>query len=115
MSDKNIINLDELLGQEKLFVQWEGEKYALRRSEDLSPEEMAQVMDLGERFTKQQGKGNDGLSKNVIEAVGEMMKILSPELSGIKMPFTAKVMILEFWKEQEEKLKKLAAKASQPW
>lgn len=114
MSDKNIINLDELLGQEKLFVQWENNKYALRRSEDLSPEEMAQVMDLGEKFSKQQGKSNSGLSKNVIEAVEEMMKILSPELSGKTMPFTAKVMILEFWKRQEEELKKQAAKATQP-
>jgi hypothetical protein len=103
MDDKNVLNLDEMLGQKSLKVTWKGDEYVLKTSTDLSPEEYMEIMALGEKFTGFANAQNSAeAGKEITAAVNRMMGIVAPELSAKGIPFSGQMLVLTFWKEQQQ-------------
>jgi len=119
-SDNNVLHLDDILGQHKgMEVDWKGESYPLKRINDLTPEEHLQMMVMGERFTTlgltlaEKNERDPNVAKEVLEAVETMMKMIAPELHAKGLPFNGQMVVLTFWKEQQEgKTKKKTVKPS---
>lgn len=113
MTDNNnrvIYNLDEIMGHSERVVRWKDVEYSIKASSDLSPDEYLDIMRLGERFSGLKDIKNDGeLSKEIKEAVDLMFALIAPSMSSVNVPFTGRVFIIEFWKSEEEKIKKITA------
>lgn len=114
MNDKKntVLNLDEMLGTADLKVSWLGKEYPLKTQMQLSPDEYMEIMTLGEKFTSYQDLRGDNVSKDILESVDRLMQIIAPELAEMKIPFQGQMLVLTFWKEQQQaETKKKRARA----
>jgi hypothetical protein len=97
--DKNILNLDELLGTKTLKVRYQSKEYPIRVVSSLSPEEFGRVMAYGAKFsmlTEEQAELNDG--EIVMKAVSDVMEIVAPEMPKT-LSLQESMAVLKFWTE----------------
>jgi len=114
--DKGMLNLDEMLGEKKLKVIYQGKEYSIRSVKSLSPQDFARVMAYGTKFsslTEAEMQLNDGA--NVMKAIDDVLEIVAPSLPhykptlkerfgrGYKRKFSVSLheatAILQFWTE----------------
>lgn len=114
MDKNNVLNLDEMLGKKDLKVAWKGTEYTLKTPENLNADEYMEVMNLGEKFVGYKDlKSTEELSKDILASVDRMIEIVAPELAAMKLPFAGQMLVLTFWKEQQdEPVKKKRVKPS---
>lgn len=111
-----VLNLDDMLGEKKLKVRYQGNEYLIRTVKSLSPEEFGRVMAYGTKFStlKDTDLELDG-GKVVMKAIDDVLEILAPSLprykpslkerftKGYKRRFSVSLQeataILEFWSE----------------
>lgn len=111
-----ILNLDEMLGDKKLKVRYQGKEYSIRTVKSLSPEDFGRVMAYGTKFSNltQSDMELDG-GAVVIKAIDEVLEIIAPSLPrykpslrerfrhGYKRKFVVSLheatAILQFWTE----------------
>jgi len=114
MTDQNnILNLDEMLGRQKMKVVFQGNEYFLKAYEDLTPEDFMEVMELGEKFAGFTNITGKDMPNEVLKSVTRMMEIIAPELKATNISFNGQMNVLTFWKDQQaKKAKKKTARAS---
>ena len=104
MSDKRVLNLDELFGQaQPLVVELKGKEFELRRPESFSPDEYFHMIKLQEKITATDSskKGNEEEEARLVEnAMDEIMKMLNPGLADLKLFFAQKYKVLQWYSEQ---------------
>lgn len=111
-----ILNLDDMLGETKLKVRYQGKEYPVRTVKSLSPEEFGRVMAYGTKFSTLTDSDLelDG-GRVVMKAIDDVLEILAPSLprykpslkerftKGYKRRFAVSLQeataILEFWSE----------------
>lgn len=109
-----VLNLDDMLGETKLKVRYQGKEYPVRTVKSLSPEEFGRVMAYGTKFSTLTDNDLelDG-GKVVMKAIDDVLEILAPSLpcykptfkerfaKGYKRRFAVSLQeataILEFW------------------
>lgn len=115
MNEKNnVLHLDDMLGKRDIKVEWKDNQYALKGYADLSSEEYMEVMSLGEKFVGYKDiTKTEKLSKDILVSVNRIMEIIAPELAELKLSFSGQMLVLTFWKEQQDDpTKKKRAKAN---
>lgn len=124
-----MLNLDDMLGETKLKVRYQGKEYPVRTVKSLSPEEFGRVMAYGTKFsalTDTEFELDGG--KVVMKAIDDVLEILAPSLPrykptlrerfrrGYKRKFSVSLQeataILEFWSENNRS--KNAVRAALP-
>jgi hypothetical protein len=114
--DKGMLNLDEMLGEKKLKVIYQGKEYSIRSVKSLSPQDFGRVMAYGTKFsslTETDIQANDGAT--VMKAIDDVLEIVAPSLPrykptlkerfgrGYKRKFSVSLheatAILQFWTE----------------
>lgn len=111
-----VLNLDEMLGEQKLKVLYQGKQYELRTVKALTPEEFGKVMAYGEKFSTLSeadiAKDNGAV---LMKAIDDLLAIIAPSLPkhkltlkerftrGHKRQFAVSlqeaIMIFQFWTE----------------
>lgn len=115
-SINSLLNLDEMLGDKKLKVRYEGKEYPIRTVKSLSPQEFGKVMAYGTKFSSltEDDMQLDG-GAVVIKAIDDVLEIIAPALPrykptikerfsrGYKRRFAVSLQeatsILQFWTE----------------
>lgn len=114
LMNKDVLNLDEVLGENKLKVRYQGKEYLIRSVKSLSPQEVGQVMRYGQVFNgmdEEQLQVNNG--EVVLRAIDDLLEIIAPSLprykpswkeyfsKGYKRRFVLSlqeaVAVMEFW------------------
>lgn len=117
--NNGMLNLDDMLGEKKLKVRYQGKEYSIRTVKSLSPEDFGKVMAYGTKFsalTDADMELNNG--KVVMKAIDDVLEILAPSLphykptlrerlsKGYKRRFAVSlheaVAILQFWSENNQ-------------
>ncbi len=116
VNNNGILNLDEMLGETKLKVRYQGKEYPVRTVKSLSPEEFGRVMAYGNKFSTLTDADLElEGGKVVMKAIDDVLEILAPSLprykpslkerftKGYKRRFSVSMQeatkILEFWSE----------------
>ena len=126
---KGMLNLDEMLGEKKLKVIYQGKDYYIRSVKSLSPQDFGRVMAYGTKFsslTDEDMQLNDGAT--VMKAIDDVLEIIAPALPrykptlkerfshGYKRKFAVSLheatAILQFWTENNRQ--KNAVRAVMP-
>ena len=111
-----MLNLDEMLGEKKLKVRYQGKEYPIRTVKSLSPEEFGRVMAYGTKFsTLTQADMELEEGAVVTKAIDDVLEIIAPSLPhyqptfkerfrrGYKRRFVVSLheatAILQFWTE----------------
>lgn len=83
-----VLNLDEMLGEKKLKVRYQGKEYPLRSVNSLSPEQFRKVMSYAEKFSDLQP---DDLAQeefdDLLKGVDDLLEIIAPSLPRYKSSF----------------------------
>lgn len=122
MSDDNrdILNLDEMLGNASLKVRYQGKEYPLRGMRTLTPEEFGRVMAYGEKFsTLSESEIQHNGGTTIMQAVDDVLEIIAPALPHYKptmaerlkkgykrrfaLGFQECVAVLNFWTQEARK------------
>jgi hypothetical protein len=129
VENNGILNLDEMLGETKLKVRYQGKEYPVRTVKSLSPEEFGRVMAYGNKFSTLTDADLElEGGKVVMKAIDDVLEILAPALprykptlkerftKGYKRRFAVSMQeatkILEFWSENNRS--KNAVRAVKP-
>jgi len=104
MSDKCVLNLDELFGQaQPLLVELEGKEFELRRPESFSPEEYFHMTKLQDKITHTDStkKVDEEKQARLVEnAMDDILRMINPSLAEKKLFFSQKYKILEWYSKQ---------------
>lgn len=124
MSNKNALNLDEVLGSKTMKVRFQGKEYPIRTLDSLSPNEFGRVMAYGQKFStltveEMQVNGEEAILKGideVIEIIGPDLPRYQPTLKERFMALLGKqyirkfalsgedcIAIMKFWTENNPK------------
>ena len=113
---KGTLNLDEMLGEKKLKVLYQGKEYFIRTVKSLSPQEFGRVMAYGIKFSSltEDDMQLDG-GAVVMKAIDDVLEIVTPTFPrykptlkerlsrGYKRKFAVSLheatAILQFWTE----------------
>lgn len=123
-----VLNLDDMLGEKKLKVRYQGNEYLIRTVKSLSPEEFGRVMAYGTKFSTLTDAEFERNGEVVMKAIDDVLEILAPSLprykptlkerfaKGYKRRFAVSLQeataILEFWSENNRS--KNAVRAVKP-
>lgn len=121
-----MLNLDEMLGDKKLKVRYQGKEYLIRTVKSLSPQDFGRVMAYGTKFatlTEEDMQLNGGAV--VMKAIDEVLEIIAPSLPrykptikerfarGYRRKFSVSLheatAILQFWTENNRSKNALGA------
>ena len=113
---KGMLNLDEMLGEKKLKVIYQGKDYYIRSVKSLSPQDFGRVMAYGTKFSSltEADMQLDG-GAVVMKAIDDVLEIVAPSMPrykptwrerfsrGYKRKFSVSLheatAILQFWTE----------------
>lgn len=85
-----VLNLDEVLGGQRLRVRYQGKEYALRSVNSLSTEQFRKVMSYANKFSSLQEEDLEEGSiefDELLQGVDDLLEIIAPSLPRYKPSF----------------------------
>lgn len=105
MSDKKILDLDELFGQARAVkVKWGGQEYELARMEAFDPKQVAKVQALQRKaFTLQVSEDpSEEQADELGKIIDMILSTLCPSLPLTEITFVMKLRIVEFYIQETQ-------------
>ena len=115
----NVIDLDDLFGQgDAVIIKFGGKEYPMCRPIDLDPRQLQQFQKLSARVAKLQQIDDDAEFSDedadyVEETINDILLMVSPKMPVDKMPFMAKVYVLNIYKQEISEVDDEAKKESE--
>jgi hypothetical protein len=97
-----VLNLDDLFGtRADIVVMWKDKRYKLKHPQAMGP---GDIMQLEQLQKKQASLADSDNADELGEVIDNIIKMIAPSMNRLKLPFLAKMKILQFYQEQLEDL-----------